>query len=265
MMETYIDSRAIISSGVEIGQGVSIGPCALIEDHVQIGDGTRIDAFASVLRFTKLGRDNHIYSYACVGGEPQDLKFQGEETWLEIGNRNRIREFATIHRGTAIGNCYTRIGNNNLLMAYTHVAHDCVLQNDIVMSNNASLAGHCEVQTGAILGGFAGVHQFVRIGKYSFVGAVSGLAQDLPPWMLASGNRAQVQSPNMVGLRRHGAGRELMSALKQAFKLVWKSGLPRPDALIQLEAEYGELPEIKDFIEFVKFSQRGITGSDNNC
>jgi len=253
-----IHPTAFISSTAKIGLDVSIGPCAIIEDDVIIGDRCQIDAFASIKQYTTIGTDNHIHSYALVGGEPQDLKYDGEKSELIIGNNNNIREFSTIHRGTKSGSLLTRIGNDNLIMAYCHVAHDCTLENNIVMSNNATLAGHCLVEDGAILGGLSAVHQFTRVGEYSFVGGASGISQDLPPFMLAVGNRATVQSPNIVGLRRKKANRELLSAFKQAYRLTWYSGMPRTDAMVQLEAEYGHLPEIIKYIEFIRTSQRGI-------
>lgn len=257
-MAATIHPHAFVSSGAVIGEDVVIGPCALIEDDVVIGARTRVDAFASIKRHTTLGEDNHVHSYALIGGEPQDLKFNGEITRTVIGNRNKIREFSTIHRGTEGGGGVTAIGDDNLLMAYVHVAHDCTIKNEVVMSNNATLAGHCFIDDGAIIAGLSAVHQFARIGRHSFVGGMSGLSQDLPPWMLAVGNRALVQSPNIVGLRRVKATQELVAAFKQAFRLVWHSGMPRPDALYQLEAEYGHLPEIMEFIQFIRDSERGI-------
>lgn len=257
-MARVIHPTAIVSPDAQLGEDVVVGPCAMIEEDVVIGARTRIDAFASIKRYTTLGEDNHVHSYAMVGGDPQDLKFHGEVTRLIIGDRNNIREFSTLHRGTEGGGGVTRIGNDNLLMAYVHVAHDCTVANGVVMSNNATLAGHCFVDDGSIIGGLSAVHQFARVGKHAFVGGMSGIAQDLPPWMLAVGNRALVQSPNIVGLRRMKASQELVAAFKQAFRLVWHSGLPRPDALYQLEAEYGHLPEIMEFVLFVRQSERGI-------
>lgn len=203
-MAPIIHPSAFVDPGAELGDGVVVGPCAQIEADVVVGEGTRIDAFASVKRHTTLGRDNHIHSYALVGGEPQDLKFHGEVTRLVVGDRNNIREFSTLHRGTEGGGGVTRIGDDNLLMAYVHVAHDCVVGNGVVMSNNATLAGHCFVDDGAIIGGLSAVHQFARVGKHAFVGGMSGIAQDLPPWMLAVGNRALVQSPNIVAAPGQG-------------------------------------------------------------
>lgn len=257
-MASSIHPSAFVAPGARLGEDVVVGPCALIEDDVVVGDRTHIDAFASIKRYTTLGADNHVHSYALVGGEPQDLKYHGEITRLVIGDRNNIREFSTLHRGTEGGGGVTRIGNDNLLMAYVHVAHDCTVGNGVVMSNNATLAGHCFVDDGAIIGGLSAVHQFARVGKHAFVGGMSGISQDLPPWMLAVGNRALVQSPNIVGLRRSKAAQELVAAFKQAFRLVWCSGQPRPDALYQLEAEYGHLPEVVEFVTFVRESERGI-------
>jgi UDP-N-acetylglucosamine acyltransferase len=262
MAAPQIHPTAFVAPSAQIGEDVIIGPCAVVEDDVVIGARSRIDAFASVKRYTTMGEDNHIHSYAAVGGEPQDLKFHGEVTQLIIGNKNRIREFATLHRGTEDGGNVTRIGDNNLLMAYTHVAHDCQLGSNIVMSNNATLAGHVTVADAAIIGGLSAVHQFVRIGTHAFVGGMSALTQDLPPWMLAVGNHATVQSPNIVGLRRAKGSMEVLSAFKQAYRMTWYSGIPRPDALMQLEAEYGHLPDIVDFINFVRETKRGIVPAD---
>lgn len=253
-----IHPTAFISPSAQIGEDVTIGPCAMIEDDVIIGDRCKIDAFASVKQYTEMGTDNHIHSYALVGGLPQDLKFHDEVSKLIIGNNNNIREFSTLHRGTEDGGLVTRIGNNNLIMAYCHVAHDCTLESDIVMSNNATLAGHCYVEEGAILGGLSAAHQFTRIGRYSFVGGASGISQDLPPYMLAVGNRATVQSPNIVGLRRKKVNQETLSAIKQAYRLTWYSSMPRTDAMDQLEAEYSHIPEVMEYIDFIRSSKRGI-------
>jgi len=262
-MARSIHPSAFVHPHAELGENVVIGPCAVIEEGVTIGDRCMVDGFATIKRYTTLGTDNHVHSYALVGGDPQDLKFHGEESSLIIGNNNNIREFATLHRGTEGGGGVTRVGDHNLLMAYTHVAHDCQVGNGIVMSNNATLAGHCQVGDGAIIGGLSAVHQFVRVGAHSFVGGMSGISQDLPPWMLAVGNRAAVQSPNIVGLRRIGASRELMAAFKQAFRLTWFSGMPRPDALYELEAEYGHLPEIMAYLAFVRSTERGILPAED--
>lgn len=257
-MATNIHPSAFVDEKAQLGADVVVGPCAVVEANTIIGDRCRIDAFASVKEYTRMGCDNHIYSYAAVGGEPQDLKFNGEESWLVMGDRNRVREFATLNRGTEGGGGQTVIGDDNLLMAYTHVAHDCHVKNGIIMSNGATLAGHVTVEDHAILAGLSAVHQFVRIGRNAFVGGMSGISQDLPPFMLAVGNRAGVHGPNLVGLRRMKASRELISAFKSAYRLIWNSDTPRKEALEQLEYEYGTFPELIDFVEFIRASERGI-------
>ncbi|MBQ4133208.1 MAG: acyl-ACP--UDP-N-acetylglucosamine O-acyltransferase [Desulfovibrionaceae bacterium] len=258
-MPAEIHPTAIIAPGAEIADNVKIGPCAVIDDNVYIGEGSVIDAFASIKRFTRIGKNNHIHSYASVGGEPQDLKFHGEESWLEIGDNNTIREFATLSRGTEGGGGLTRIGNNNLLMAYTHVAHDCMVDNFIVMSNGATLAGHVHLADGVIMGGLSAVHQFCRVGKNAFLGAMSGISQDLPPYMLCIGNRdGGVHGPNLVGLRRMKVGNETIAALKQAFRTIWLDGQPRQQALDELENKFHNVGEVLELISFIRSSERGI-------
>lgn len=263
-MPTVIHPSAFISPNAHLGDDVCVGPCAVIEDDVIIGARCRIDAFASIKRYTRMGSDNHIHSYALVGGDPQDLKYAGEITWLELGDHNNVREFATLHRGTEGGGGLTKIGSHNLIMAYCHVAHDCVVGNHVVMSNNATLAGHCTVGDHAILGGLSAVHQFSRVGAHAFLGGMSGATQDLPPWMLASGTpQALVMSPNIVGLRRVKASPELMSAFKNAFRTLWLAHMPRQEALDSISTQFGTFPEITAFVDFVRASERGILpGSD---
>ena len=258
-MAANIHLSAVVAPGAQIADNVIIGPCAVIEEDVTIGEGTRVDAFASIKRYTKLGKNNHVHSYASVGGEPQDLKFHGEVSWLEIGDNNNIREFATLSRGTEGGGGVTRIGNNNLFMAYTHVAHDCIVESNVVMSNGATLAGHVHLGNGAILGGLSAVHQFCRVGNNAFLGAMSGISQDLPPYMLCVGNRdGGIHGPNLVGLRRMKAGNETIAALKQAFRVIWQADQPRQEALAQLEAEYGDIPEVMELVNFIRTAERGI-------
>ncbi len=257
-MTAQIHPSAFIAQSATIGQGVTIGPCAMIEEDVIIGDNCRIDAFASIKRFTRLGKGNVIHSYAMVGGIPQDLKFAGEDSWLELGDNNNIREFSTLHRGTAGGGGVTRLGNSNLLMAYTHVAHDCQLGNGIVMSNGATLGGHSTIQDYAIIGGLSAVHQFARVGTHAFVGGMTGISQDLPPFMLAVGGRAGIHGPNIVGLRRMGASSPTVTAIRSAFRLIWLSGMPRAEALAQAEQEYADIPEVHTLIAFVRESPRGV-------
>ena len=257
-MAAQIHPSAFVDPSAKIADNVVVGPCALIEKDVEIGEGCRIDAFASVKQYTRMGKNNHVFSYAMVGEVPQDLKFHGEESWLEIGDNNNIREFSTLHRGTEDGGGVTSIGSQCLLMAYTHVAHDCKLANGIVMSNNATLAGHVEVQDNAIIGGLSAVHQFSRIGRHAFVGGMTGISQDLPPFMLAVGERAGLHGPNLVGLRRMGLSRDAISAVKNVFRLIWLSGMPRPEALEKAADEYAAFPEAMEIVTFVKESKRGV-------
>ncbi len=258
MNQTTIHSTAIIAPSAQIGSNTKVGPYVVIEDDVTIGERNIIESHAVIKQYTKIGNDNHIFSHAIVGGTPQDLKFSGEKTWIEIGNKNKIREFATLHRGTEGGGGITKLGNENLCMAYTHVAHDCILGNNIVMSNAATLAGHVQVEDYAIIGGLSAIHQFCRIGKHAFIGGVTGITQDLPPWMLAAGYRAVLHGPNLIGLRRAHASPEVIKAFKHAFKLIWKSDIPRTEALHLLENEYTDIPEIQEFVEFIRKSERGI-------
>ena len=257
-MAVTIHPTAQVSPKAELGDNVTIGHCAVVEDHVIIGDNSLVDAFASVKAYTRMGKGNVIHSYAMVGGIPQDLKFHGEESWLELGDNNNVREFATLHRGTEGGGGITRVGNDNLFMAYTHIAHDCQLGSNIIMSNAATLAGHVVVQDGAILGGFSAVHQFSRIGTYAFVGGMSGISMDVPPYMLAVGHRADLHGPNLVGLRRMQASRETLAAVRSAYRIIWLSSIPRKEALEQTEKEFATVPEIQTLIAFIRTAERGV-------
>ena len=257
-MAVTIHPSAQVAPGAQLGENVTIGHCAYIEDNVVIGDNCTINPFASVLSHTRMGKGNTVHSYALVGGLPQDLKFRGEETYLEIGDNNQIREYSTLHRGTENGGGYTRVGNSNLIMGYCHIAHDCKVGNGIIMSNNATLAGHVEVQDGAIIGGLSAVHQFVRIGEYSFVGGVTGIGQDLPPFMMAFGNKGAMLGPNKVGLRRLGLPKETLTAIRHTFRLIWVSGIPRQEALEQAGQEFADVAEVQKIIEFIRASTRGV-------
>lgn len=263
-MAVNIHPTALVSPGAELGDNVCIGPCACIDDNVIIGEGTRVDGFATIRPYTRLGKGNHIFSYAMVGEVPQDLKFDGEVTWLEIGDHNRIREFSTLHRGTGGGGGLTRIGNHCLLMAYTHVAHDCKLGSGVIMSNGATLAGHVEVQDNAIIGGLSAIHQFVRVGRNAFVGGMTGIAMDLPPYMLAAGVRSGIQGLNAVGLRRLNLPKENLAALRAAFKLIWLSGIPRKEALDKTAEEFAAVPQVMEILDFIRSSERGVLAADRN-
>ncbi len=264
-MAAQVHPAAFVSPKAELADGVIVGPCAVIEEDVVIGANCRIDAFATIKRYTTLGPDCHIHSYAMVGGDPQDLKFAGEVSHLVLGAGNVVREFATLHRGTAGGGGITKIGDKNLIMAYAHIAHDCILGNGIVMSNGATLAGHIEVGDGVIVGGLSAVHQFTRLGAHSFVGGMTGIAQDLPPYMLAVGPRADIRGPNVVGLRRMGLTSSTVTAVRSAFRLIWLSGMPRAEALLQAEHEFTDVPEVLEIIAFVRSSQRGVLNAERSA
>ncbi|MGE4441135.1 MAG: acyl-ACP--UDP-N-acetylglucosamine O-acyltransferase [Desulfomicrobium sp.] len=256
-MQTSIHPSAIVHPDAYLGTGVTVGPYAIIEDKVRIGDGTIIDAAAQIKRFTTLGAKNHVHSMACVGGEPQDLKFGGEESALVIGDRNRIREFSTIHRGTEGGGGVTRVGSDNLMMAYSHIAHDCVVGDNNVLANAATLAGHVTVGSEVVVGGLSAVHQFVNIGDFAFIGGKTGVAQDVPPFMLAVGERATLRGLNLIGLRRHGFSSEEISALKSAYKLIWRSNQERNEVMQQVETELGNFQQVMKLLDFIRGSKRG--------
>jgi len=257
-VSTSIHPSAFVSPKAVIGDNVTVGPCAVIEDDVVIGEGCAIHAFASVKQYTRMGRGNVVHSYALVGGIPQDLKFSGEVSALEIGDNNQIREFATLHRGTEGGGGITRIGNNNLIMAYCHVAHDCIVGDSVVMSNGATLAGHVQVFSHVIVGGLSAVHQFSRIGAHAFVGGMTGISQDLPPYMLAVGSRAGIHGPNLVGLRRLKVPSSTVTAVRSAFRLIWHSDMPRQEALDKAEQDFVDVPEVLEIVAFVRSSPRGV-------
>lgn len=256
-MQTSIHPTAIVDPSAVLGVGVEIGPYAILEADVRIGDGTRVDSSAQIKRFTTLGAKNHVHSMACVGGEPQDLKFHGEESRLIVGDRNKIREFSTIHRGTEGGGGVTRVGSDNLMMAYSHIAHDCAVGDNNVLANAATLAGHVVVGSGVVVGGLSAVHQFVNIGDFAFIGGKTGVAQDVPPFMLAVGERATLRGLNLIGLRRQGFSSEEISALKSAYKLIWRSNQERNEVMQQVETELGHFPQVMKLLDFIRASKRG--------
>ena len=257
-MSTSIHPSAVVDPEALLGTDVSIGPYAIIEKNVRIGDATVIDSFGQVKEYTSLGRNNHIHSHACIGGTPQDLKFQGEKTRLEIGDDNCFREFVTVHRGTHEGGGVTRVGSGCLIMAYAHIAHDCQLGDGVIMANAATLAGHVSVDKWAVIGGLCAIHQFVHIGEFAYIGGMTGVSQDVPPYMLVAGERGRLNNLNIVGLRRRGVNKETVAALKTAFKLIWRSGLKRQEALEKVRMELGDCFEVQQLVEFIAASQRGV-------
>ena len=253
-----IHPSAIIHPSADIGENVSIGPFSIIGEDVRIGAGTVIDSHVVVDRWTDIGCDNHIFQFAPIGAEPQDLKYQGEKTILKIGDRNRIREFVTLNRGTPGGGGLTQRGTDNLLMSYSHVAHDCRVGEQVILANGATLAGHVEVEDYAILGGLSAVHQFCRIGCHTMTSGGAMITQDILPFTVAQGDRAKMMGLNLVGLKRRGFPPATIRDIKQAYRLLLRSGLRMEEALRQIEEELEMTPELQHFVEFVRNSQRGI-------
>ena len=253
-----IHPTAIVESGAELDAGVTVGPYALVGAQVRVGAETQIGAHVILEGRTEIGPRCQIGPQAIIGSAPQDLKYHDEPTRVVIGAECRIREFATVHRASTGGHGVTTVGPGCFLMAYTHVAHDCELGEQVIMANQASLAGHVSVGPHVIIGGMTGIHQFVRIGEYAFVGACSAVLQDIPPYVKAQGNRAKPFGLNLVGLRRHGFSSEAVHALKEAYALVFASEQNTSQALAELEAE-ALPPEVRRFVDFIKRSQRGIS------
>jgi UDP-N-acetylglucosamine acyltransferase len=206
-----------------------------------------------------IGADCRIFQYAAIGAEPQALKFSGEETYVKIGRANIIREFVTIHRGTEEGGGVTEVGEENLIMAYSHIAHDCRLGKHIVLSNNATLGGHIIIGDNATVGGLVAIHQFVRVGNYAFIGGKSAVVKDIPPYMIAAGDRATLHGLNLVGLKRQGFTRDTLKMLKKAYRLIFRIGLTQNEAIERVAAEVEQIPEVVNLLEFIKSSERGIT------
>lgn len=253
-----IDSRAIIDPSAKIADGVEIGPFAVIGPGVEIGEGTVIGSHAVISQNTKIGCHNKIYSFASLGGDPQHSHYKDEPTWLEIGDRNVIREFCTINRGTPQDKSITRVGSRNFFMAYVHIAHDCVVGNDVILANNASLAGHVIVEDFVVFGAFCGVHQFVHIGQHSFLGRATKVGQDIPPYVLVTGSPGAPRGLNSVGLKRRGFTEQTIRALRRAYMIVYRRDLKLRDAIVELEAMVPECKELQPFIEALQNSKRGV-------
>jgi UDP-N-acetylglucosamine acyltransferase len=253
-----IDARAIVHGGARIGEGVRIGPYCVIGDEVSIGDGCRLEPSVVIDGPVEIGPGNRIGPMASVGSPPQDQKYGGERTALVIGSGNTIREFVTINRGTAGGGGATTIGNDNLLMAYAHVAHDCHVGDRTIFANAATLAGHVEVGDDARIGAFSGVHQFCRVARHAFIGGYSVVTRDALPWVTTVGNRARSLGLNVVGLKRMGYPAETIGALKRCYALLFRSKLLLDEGLRRAEEELGQVEEVRYFLEFVRTSERGV-------
>jgi len=257
-----IHPTAIIDPDASLGEGVEVGAYAVVGPRVTLGEGCRIGPHAIIESYSRIGKGTRIASFASIGAPPQDVKFAGEETWVEIGDGCIIREYVTVNRATAAGRGVTRVGNGVFLMAYCHVAHDCLIGDRVIMANAASLAGHVEIGQGAIISGFVGVHQFVRIGSFAIIGALSGIGRDIPPYVMAVVSRRQrgsgLHGLNLIGLKRNRFPAETIAELKKAYRILFRSGLPLQEALARAAAETAPLPEIRHLLDFVQSSKRGV-------
>jgi UDP-N-acetylglucosamine acyltransferase len=254
-----IHETAIIDSKAKIDSNVSIGPYTVIKGNVSIGSGTVIGPHVVIDSFTKIGSDCQIFQFASIGAPPQAVKFKGEETWVKIGQGTVVREFATINRGTGFGGGITEVGEQNFLMAYIHVAHDCKTGKGVTLANAATLAGHVTLGNYVTVGGLTAIHQFVRIGDYAYVGGASGIAKDIPPFMIATGNRAHLHGLNKVGLTRHGFSENVLQTLKKAYRIFFRFGLTLNEAIERVKTEVDQIPEVIHLVDFIKTSERGIT------
>ena len=253
-----IDARAVVSPQAELAVDVEVGPFTVIGPGVHIGARTRIASHVVVNGLTRIGVDNHIFQFASIGDAPQDKKYRGEPTRLEIGDRNVFREFCTVNRGTTHDEGVTRVGDDNLFMAYTHVAHDCQVGSRIVMANGATLGGHVQVGDWVIMGGYAGVHQFCKIGAHAFIANNSAVTRDVPPYVLAVGQPAKPHSINSEGLKRRGFSAAQIRVLRDAYRTLYRRELPLAEAVTELTAVAVEHPEVRPLLEFIDAATRSL-------
>ncbi len=254
-----VHPTAIVAPGARLHPTAQIGPYVVIGAQVEIGAGTTVGPHAVIEGRTRIGERNRVFQFASVGAQPQDLKYAGEDSALEIGNENLIREFTTLHKGTTGGGGVTRIGDRNLFMAYAHVAHDCQVGSGCVFANGATLGGHVEVGDHAIVGGLAAVHQYTRIGQHAFIAGGAMVVMDIPPFCTAQGDRAELVGVNSIGLARHGFSEEQISRVKEAYRVLFRSKLPLEEAVERLRTELGDQGEVQVLLTFVTSSQRGLT------
>ncbi len=256
--QVRIHPTAIVHPGVELDSGVEVGPYTTIAEGVRIGKNTRIGPHVVIDKWVEIGISCDIFQFSSIGAPPQDLQYKGEKTETIIGDNNVVREFVTIHRATTKENRKTTIGNNNLFMAYVHIAHDCEIGNDVIMANAATLAGHVILEDHAIVGGLVAIHQFVRIGTYCLIGGMSAVNKDIPPYVLAVGNRATLFGLNKVGLKRQGFSRNEINEMKKAYNILFRSSTSLSDSVKRLEVELPDSAYAGSFIDFIKGTKRGI-------
>lgn len=252
-----ISKHALINPDARLGEGVEVGPFAIIERNVTIGDGTRVDAKVHIKPYTKIGKNCRIFNSAVVGEIPQDLKFSGEKTELVIGDNTRIREFCTLNRGTSAGG-QTKIGTDCLLMAYVHVAHDCVIGDNCILANGVQLGGHVEIGRYVTIGGMTPIHQFCKIGDHAFIGGGFRVVQDVPPYILAMGEPLKYAGLNAVGLRRRKFSEDIRTKMKKSYQMIFQSELNRSQAVKQIQKDFNSTPEINAIIDFIENSNRGL-------
>ena len=253
-----IDPRALIDPGAELGTGVEVGPFAVIGAKVTVGARTRIGSHVVIHGPTHIGSDCRIFQFASLGDAPQDKKYQGEPTRLEVGDRNQIREFTTMHRGTVQGHGVTRVGSDNLFMAYTHIAHDCIVGNNVVLANFATLGGHVELGDWVIMAGFSGIHQFCKIGAHCFLANNAAVTRDVPPYLMVGGQPAEPLSVNSEGLKRRGFSPEQIRNIRQAYRILYRSGLKLTEATVKLADLARNAPEVQPFVDFIPTVTRSL-------
>jgi UDP-N-acetylglucosamine acyltransferase len=255
-----IHPSAIVDPKAEIGQGVEIGPYSVVEKGVIIDEGTKIGPHVIIREGTQIGKQCQIFQFSSIGEAPQAFFYKGEKTSLVVGHQNIIREFVTLHRGTIKGGGKTVVGNDNFIMAYSHVAHDCQIGNQVVMANGATLGGHILVEDHAIIGAFAAVHQFCRVGAHAIISGLTGVSQDIPPYVTAAGSRARLYGLNMVGLRRFNFSEQTIRSLKKAYRIIFRSGLTLEKAIKAVEEDdIFQISEVKHLLDFIQHSKRGIS------
>ena len=254
-----IHPTAIIDPSAEIDSNVEIGPYSIVNGNVSIGAGTVIGPHVTIDPYVDIGPNCQIFQYASIGAAPQAIKFKGEITYLKIGRNTVIREFATLNRGTEFGGGVTEVGEDNFLMAYSHVAHDCITGKGVILANNATLAGHIIIGNYVIVGGLVAIHQFVRIGDHAYIGGKSAVVKDIPPYVMAAGDRATLHGLNKVGLQRHGFSSNTLFQLKKAYRTIFRIGLTVNESVDRVLAEVENIPEVLNLVNFIRSTERGIT------
>jgi len=254
-----IHPSAIIDAKAELAGDVQVGPYSIIRENVTVGSGTVIGPHVVIEPYVDIQEGCHIHAYAAIGGIPQSTRFKGEESHIRIGRGSIIREFVTIHRGTDFGGGLTQVGEGSYIMAYCHIAHDCTVGKHVTFANGATLAGHISIGDYVSLGGYVAIHQYVRVGNHAMIGGHSAIVKDIPPFVMAEGNRAKLFGLNTVGLKRHGFSDETLSALKKTYRIIFRTGIPINKAVDQVKAEVAPIPEVNLFLDFLQSSERGIT------